>query len=200
MGKSGSFFHTVAATVAGKPIRAQSRAGLSADIVTPCETISLSSGQGGNMGITEPAWSCAEWAGSPGTINPVPLDLCWVMIPLGHCRHSHLKIKPLGREKKRKRWAPWKASSQRCHHPTLLTRHQMTSGDCFDSHTIRFWEFAHFLSYLYTHFLHGGVIPSYESQGFGPTGLWQLFDNVYCLHGCRRVTAEARQTQSCTNK
>lgn len=73
MGKSGSFFHTIAA---GKPIRAQSRAGLSVDSVTPCETISLSSGQGGNVGITEPAWSCAEWAGSVGTINPVLLDLC----------------------------------------------------------------------------------------------------------------------------
>lgn len=79
MGKSGSFFHAVAATAAaGKPIRAQSRAGLSVDNMTPRETISLSSGRGGNVGITGPAWSCAEWAGSLGTINPALLDLCWV--------------------------------------------------------------------------------------------------------------------------
>lgn len=203
MGKSGSFFHTVAAAVAGKPIRAQSRAGLFVDNVTPCETISLSWGHGGNVGITEPAWSCAEWAGSLGTINPVLLDLCWATIPLCHRWHGRLKFNRWNVKKNKKRWAPWKALSQLCHPPAwyLLTRNQMTSGVCFDFHTIRFWEFGHFPSYLYTHFLHGGVIPSRELQGFGPTGLWPLIDNVHCLHGCRRGTRRSpTQTQSCTNK
>lgn len=76
MGKSGSVLHTFVATAAGKPIRAQSRAGLFVDNVTPRETISLSLGQGGNVGIAEPARSCAEWAGSQGAINTVLLDLC----------------------------------------------------------------------------------------------------------------------------
>lgn len=193
MGKSGSFFHTVAATAAaGKPIRAQSRAGFSVDNMTPRETISLSSGQGGNVGITGPAWSYAEWAGSLGTINPALLDLCWVK-----CRYVTTDTAALNLTggTSKKTTTKKQALSQLCHFPawSLLTRHRMTSGACFDSHTIRFWEFGHFPSYPYTHFLHGGVIPSHELQGFGPTGLWQLVDNVYCLHGCRRVTAEAQR-------